>query len=87
VRVRVLNGERVGGKTVAVPRHRVDERPAVRVGSEHFSQHENRRRQVRLLDEAVGPDDVHQLGLVDDAIAPLDQGQKNVERLGSGRTA
>lgn len=38
-------------------------------------------REVALLDEAVGPDPLHQLIFFDDAPAQLDQDQQHLQRL------
>jgi hypothetical protein len=76
----------VGAEAIAAARHSVDERLAVRPFAQCLAQHEDGLGQVRLLNEPVGRSQPHQFGLVDDAIAALNEGEQDVERFGVSGT-
>jgi hypothetical protein len=56
-----------GREAVAAPRDVLDVAAPVRADAEHLPQQVDVLRQVRLLDERVGPEPLHQLFLADEA--------------------
>ena len=79
--MRVLVFLNSGSETIPVPRHGLDERLSVVCLPERLSQDKNGLRQIRLLDKAPRPHQTHQLGFADDAVAALDESEKDVECL------
>lgn len=62
-------------EAVAATGHRGD-----RVRPEQLAQREHLDLQVVVLDDPSGPDEVEQLGAGDRALAPLDEGEQQLER-------
>jgi hypothetical protein len=78
-RAEVLRFDR-GREPVPAPRDGRD-----RLRPEHLAQGRDLHLQVVLLHDHVGPDEIDELGLPDDAVATLDQCQQQVERAGAER--
>jgi hypothetical protein len=62
--------------------YRLDVPASLRRVPESLAEHEHRLREVRVLDERVGPNEPHELGLLHQPVPALEEGQQHIESLG-----